>query len=77
MQMTMSEASVAVSTPKSAPPKTDSSKTSSSSSNDKSFQSSLDAKVQVDRENQKAAANDQQNAAIRRLMESQPARRLW
>ena len=59
MQMTLNETSAAAPAPQSSPPKVDNNKTSS---DDKTFQDSLDAKIHVDRENKKAA-DDQQNGS--------------
>jgi flagellar hook-length control protein FliK len=56
----MNDMSAVKSAPQSSPPKVDS---TNDSSDDKSFQDSLDAKIHVDRENKKAA-DDQQKSTI-------------
>jgi flagellar hook-length control protein FliK len=63
MQMTMNEMSAPRAAPKSTPSNT---KTENNKTNgdDKSFQDSLDAKIHVDRENQKAADNQQNGTNV-------------
>ena len=59
MQMTLNETSAVNAAPKTSPSKAD----KKTSSDDKSFQDSLDTKNQASRENQKAAADNQQSAS--------------